>query len=73
MLFCIDLFPAAAAALAVASLAMARTLPRCIYYGNVLSSQRWRLLAFGLLMKSLEEFSEEKKLDVFLSLSGGRI
>jgi len=52
---------------------MARTLPRCIDDGNALSSQRWRLLAFGSRMKTVEEFPEEKRLDVFLSLSGGGI
>jgi hypothetical protein len=71
-LYCIDRSPAAAA-LAVASLAMARTLPGCIGDGNALSSQRWRLLAFGSLMTAVEEFPEEKRLGVSLSLSGGRI
>ncbi len=70
-MFCID--RSLAAALAVASLAMARTLPGCIDDGNALSSRRWRLLAFGSLMTAVEEFPEEKRLDVSLSLSGGRI
>jgi hypothetical protein len=72
---CFDLSPAsaAAAALAVASLAMARTLPRCIDDGIASSSQRRRLLAFGSRMKTVEEFPEEKRFDVFLSLSGGGI
>jgi hypothetical protein len=52
---------------------MARTLPGCIDDGNALSSRRWRLLAFGSLMTAVEEFPEEKRLGVSLSLSGGRI
>lgn len=71
-MFCIDRSPASAA-LAVASLAMARTLPGCIDDGNALSSRRWSLLAFGSLMTAVEEFAEGKRLDVSLSLSGGRI
>ncbi len=67
-MFCIDRSPAAVGD------GEGNTLPRCIDDGNALSSQRWRLLAFGSRMKTVEEFPEDIFFfDVFLSLSGGRI